>query len=102
MSSRDRAVHGHGQLTPGIAVKRGGSWESRGGGAPGSECMSIVPRVNDRLREVEVMKRTSIQGILVAIAEKFKLPVHAVGVGEGVDDLQPFKAAEFAKAIAAE
>lgn len=45
---------------------------------------------------------TARGGILVAIAEKFKLPVHAVGVGEGVDDLQPFKAAEFAKAIAAE
>ncbi len=45
---------------------------------------------------------TARGGILVAIAEKFKLPVHAIGVGEGVDDLQPFKAADFAKAIAAE
>jgi len=39
-------------------------------------------------------------GILVAIADKFALPVHFIGVGEGVEDLQPFKAQEFAKAIA--
>lgn len=43
---------------------------------------------------------TARGGILVAIAEKFKLPVHAIGVGEGIDDLQPFAASEFAKAIA--
>jgi fused signal recognition particle receptor len=36
----------------------------------------------------------------VAIAEKFKLPVHAVGVGEQIDDLQPFDAEGFARAIA--
>lgn len=40
-------------------------------------------------------------GILVAIADKFKLPIHAIGVGEGIDDMQPFKPAEFARAIAA-
>lgn len=44
---------------------------------------------------------TARGGILVAIAEKFGLPVHAVGVGEGVDDLQAFDPAEFARAIAA-
>jgi len=43
---------------------------------------------------------TARGGILVAIGEKFKLPVHAIGVGEGVDDLQPFAAADFARAIA--
>jgi fused signal recognition particle receptor len=43
---------------------------------------------------------TARGGILVAIADKFKLPVHFVGVGEGVEDLQPFKADEFARAIA--
>ncbi len=43
---------------------------------------------------------TARGGILVAIAEKFGLPVHAIGVGEGADDLQPFEAAEFARAIA--
>jgi fused signal recognition particle receptor len=43
---------------------------------------------------------TARGGILVAIAEKFRLPVHFVGVGEGVDDLEPFKARDFARAIA--
>jgi fused signal recognition particle receptor len=43
---------------------------------------------------------TARGGILVAIAAKFGLPVHAIGIGEGVDDLQAFNAAEFAKAIA--
>lgn len=43
---------------------------------------------------------TARGGILVAISEKFGLPVHAIGVGEGTDDLQPFEAAEFARAIA--
>jgi fused signal recognition particle receptor len=42
---------------------------------------------------------TARGGILVAIADRFKLPVHFVGVGEGVDDLQPFTARDFARAI---
>jgi fused signal recognition particle receptor len=37
---------------------------------------------------------------LVAIARKYGLPVHFIGIGEGVDDLEPFAAADFAKAIA--
>jgi len=43
---------------------------------------------------------TARGGILVAIAEKYRLPVHFIGVGEGVDDLAPFAAKDFAKAIA--
>jgi fused signal recognition particle receptor len=43
---------------------------------------------------------TARGGILVAIAEKYGLPVHFIGVGESVDDLAPFSAREFAKAIA--
>ena len=43
---------------------------------------------------------TARGGILVAIAEKFKLPVHFIGVGEGVDDLSDFTARDFARAIA--
>ena len=43
---------------------------------------------------------TARGGILVAISAKHGLPVHAIGVGEGVDDLQPFDAGEFAQAIA--
>ncbi len=42
---------------------------------------------------------TARGGILVAIAAAFGLPVHYIGVGEGVDDLEPFAAGDFAKAI---
>ena len=38
-------------------------------------------------------------GVVVALAEEFGLPVHAVGVGEGAHDLQPFDAQEFASAL---
>ena len=38
---------------------------------------------------------TARGGILVALAAKFGLPVHFIGVGEGVDDLQPFAARRF-------
>ncbi len=43
---------------------------------------------------------TARGGILVAIAAKYGLPVHFVGVGEGVDDLEPFTARDFARAVA--
>jgi fused signal recognition particle receptor len=43
---------------------------------------------------------TARGGILVAIAEKFALPVHFIGVGEGREDLEPFEARDFAHAIA--
>jgi fused signal recognition particle receptor len=43
---------------------------------------------------------TARGGILVAIAERFRLPVHFIGVGEGIDDLEPFAARDFARAIA--
>jgi fused signal recognition particle receptor len=43
---------------------------------------------------------TARGGILVAIAAKFGLPVHFIGVGEGIDDLAPFQAKDFARAIA--
>jgi len=42
---------------------------------------------------------TARGGILVAIAAKFGLPVHFIGVGESVDDLAPFTARDFARAI---
>jgi fused signal recognition particle receptor len=42
---------------------------------------------------------TARGGILVAIADKFQVPVHFIGVGEGVDDLAPFSARDFAHAI---
>jgi fused signal recognition particle receptor len=43
---------------------------------------------------------TARGGILVAIAEKYGLPVHFIGVGEGVDDLESFAADDFARALA--
>ncbi|MEP2456716.1 signal recognition particle-docking protein FtsY, partial [Roseibium sp.] len=43
---------------------------------------------------------TARGGILVAIAAKNQLPVHFIGVGEGVEDLEPFSAKDFASAIA--
>jgi fused signal recognition particle receptor len=43
---------------------------------------------------------TARGGILVALAAKFGLPVHFIGVGEGIEDLEPFAARDFARAIA--
>jgi len=43
---------------------------------------------------------TARGGILVAIAEKFELPIHFIGVGESASDLEAFDAREFARAIA--
>ncbi|MBO6550319.1 MAG: signal recognition particle-docking protein FtsY [Rhizobiales bacterium] len=43
---------------------------------------------------------TARGGILVAIAEKYKLPIHAIGVGESIEDMQAFNPSDFAKAIA--
>jgi fused signal recognition particle receptor len=43
---------------------------------------------------------TARGGILVALAERHKLPVHFIGVGEGIDDLAAFTARDFAQAIA--
>jgi len=68
------------------------------------------------LRQVEVFREragvtglvmtkldgTARGGILVAIADAHAIPVHAIGVGEGVGDLAAFDAAEFAQAIAAD
>jgi fused signal recognition particle receptor len=42
---------------------------------------------------------TARGGILVAIAARFGLPVHFIGVGEGVDDLAPFTARDYARAV---
>ena len=36
---------------------------------------------------------------LVALADKFGLPIHAIGVGEQIDDLQPFDPEDFAAAL---
>ncbi len=42
---------------------------------------------------------TARGGVLVACAEKFKIPIHAIGVGESIDDLQPFDPSDFSKML---
>jgi fused signal recognition particle receptor len=42
---------------------------------------------------------TAKGGVVIALAERFHLPVHFVGVGEHVDDLRPFDAGEFARSL---
>lgn len=42
---------------------------------------------------------TAKAGVVVALAERFALPIHAIGVGEGIDDLQSFDAQQFAQGI---
>lgn len=42
---------------------------------------------------------TAKGGIVVALAEKFKLPLYAIGVGEGIHDLREFSAEDFAKSL---
>ena len=42
---------------------------------------------------------TAKGGVLVALADKFGLPIHAIGVGEQIDDLQTFRAREFVDAL---
>ena len=42
---------------------------------------------------------TARGGIMVPLAERFKLPVHFIGVGEGVEDLAPFTARDFSRAV---
>ena len=42
---------------------------------------------------------TARGGVIVALAERFALPLHAIGVGEGADDLRPFDANDFARSL---
>jgi len=42
---------------------------------------------------------TAKGGILVAVAARFAMPVHFIGVGESIDDLAPFDAGDFARAL---
>jgi fused signal recognition particle receptor len=44
---------------------------------------------------------TAKGGIVVNIAEQFRLPIRYIGIGEGVDDLRPFDATAFAEALLA-
>jgi len=69
----------------------------------GQNAMSQVEVFKDRAGVTGLVMTkldgTARGGILVAIAARFGLPVHAIGIGEGVDDLQPFEPAEFAQVI---
>ena len=42
---------------------------------------------------------TAKGGVLIQLADEFQLPVHAIGVGEGIDDLQPFEADQYAGSL---
>jgi fused signal recognition particle receptor len=42
---------------------------------------------------------TAKGGIIFALANEFSVPVRFIGVGEGIDDLRPFKAREFSEAL---
>ena len=42
---------------------------------------------------------TAKGGVLVSLAERFVLPVHAIGIGEGIEDLRPFRARDFARSL---
>ena len=42
---------------------------------------------------------TAKGGVLVSLAERFGLPVHAIGIGEGIDDLRPFVARDYARSL---
>ena len=83
-------------------------------GAPHAVVLTLDATVGQNaLSQVEAFKRvagvtglvmtkldgTARGGILVAIAAKHGLPIHLIGVGEGIDDLQPFEARDFARAI---
>jgi fused signal recognition particle receptor len=42
---------------------------------------------------------TAKGGVLVSLAEKYGIPIHAIGVGEGIDDLRPFEARAYARSL---
>jgi fused signal recognition particle receptor len=67
----------------------------------GQNALSQVDIFKSRISGLVVTKLdgTARGGVLVALAEKFALPVHAVGVGEGIDDLDAFTARDFARGL---
>ena len=93
-----------------VRVIKKGRCVSPACGAAGARChggtkCAVAGRAFHRTAGVTGLVMTKLDGtarggILVALAEKFKLPVHFIGVGEGIDDLAPFTARDFANAIA--
>jgi len=57
---------------------------------------SIVPLTG---LVVTKLDGTARGGVVVALAEKFRLPIYAIGVGETIDDLRPFEAKNFANSL---
>ena len=58
-----------------------------------------VDRSGDALKHGNAYGSSAKGGVLVALADKFALPIHAIGVGEQIDDLAPFDPEEFAAAL---
>ena len=50
-------------------------------------------------RTADVSAGTAKGGVLVAIAEAYDLPIHFIGIGEKAEDLRPFSAEAFSKAL---
>ena len=42
---------------------------------------------------------TAKGGVLVSLAEKYGIPIHAIGIGEGAEDLRPFEARAYARSL---
>jgi fused signal recognition particle receptor len=67
----------------------------------GQNALAQVEIFRSRISGLIVTKLdgTARGGVLVALAERFGLPVHAIGVGEGIDDLDAFTARDFARSL---
>jgi fused signal recognition particle receptor len=77
------------------------------------ELAKIVRVIRNAVMQVEIFRKiadvsglvmtkldgTAKGGVLVSLADKFGLPIHAIGVGEQIDDLSPFDPQEFARAL---
>ncbi len=64
-----------------------------------SQVKAFAEMVNITGLVITKLDGTARGGIVVALAKQFGLPIHFVGVGEGIDDLQPFNANDFANNI---
>ena len=102
-------VHGVDLVIPGIDP-RGSQGGHHPGGQFGREKGVGVRDDIEQLRgdapelagDVVAIDGTAKGGILLALSRKFALPIHMIGVGEGIDDLQDFDADGFAAALVGE
>ena len=105
IAMRDGVVLGAEVLRPAAAqaptapVGQGGAEFTRDV-LPNGLTVLVEERPGSGLVAVEVaVLETARGGILVAIADRYRLPVHFIGVGEGIADLAPFAARDFARAV---